>query len=128
MDKWQYLHVLKQNLKASAEKLGIPRTFEFYADNDPKHTSYVAKKWLLHNCPKVLETLAQSPDLNVIEHLWDYLEKNIRKHEISDKEDLRKIIDQEWYKIASLLTEKLVRSMPSRLGAARKSRGYPTKY
>ena len=37
----QYLQILKNNLKKSAENMGILNCFKFYQDNDPKHTSMV---------------------------------------------------------------------------------------
>lgn len=44
MDRYVYLDVLKNNLKASAEKLGVSSTFKFYQDNDPKHKSYLVRE------------------------------------------------------------------------------------
>lgn len=85
MNKWGYLNILKNNVKQSAEKMGILNTFKFYADNDPKHTSYVAKSWLLYNCPKVIQTPPQSPDINVIEHVWHELDKKVRLRCVSNK-------------------------------------------
>ncbi len=70
-----YINILRENLHTSAEKMGIRRTFKFYQDNDPKHKAYKTHEWLLYNCPKVLETPPQSPDINPIENLWKLLEK-----------------------------------------------------
>ena len=84
--------------------------------------------WLLYNCPKVINTPPQSPDLNVIEHVWNALDIRIRKHRITNKNDLKNALVQEWQKIESGFTEKLVQSMPRRLRAVESSRGYPTKY
>ncbi|GBM51833.1 hypothetical protein AVEN_25520-1 [Araneus ventricosus] len=36
MDKYMYLDILKQNLKQSAEKMGILPHYKLYQDNDPK--------------------------------------------------------------------------------------------
>ena len=35
MDKLKYLQILKENLKKSAENMGILDTYKFYQDNDP---------------------------------------------------------------------------------------------
>lgn len=75
IDKWCYLNILKNNLRKRSEKMGILNNFKFYANNDLKHTSHVAKSWLLYNCVKVIRTPPQLPDVNVIEHLWYELEK-----------------------------------------------------
>ncbi|GFW81564.1 transposable element Tcb1 transposase [Trichonephila clavipes] len=60
-------------------------------DNDgPKHTARVVREWLLYNVRKQVKNPLQSPDLNPIEHLWDYLDRQIRKQEIKTKNDLKK--------------------------------------
>ncbi|KAJ4427371.1 hypothetical protein ANN_24992 [Periplaneta americana] len=68
MDRKQYLRILKGHLQRSAEKLGIQDTFKYYQDSDPRHKAYDVWSWLLFNCPKVIQTPAQSPDLNPIEN------------------------------------------------------------
>lgn len=128
MDRFKYLQVLKDNLKESAKTLGIEQSFQFYQDNDPKHKSRVVQEWLLYNCPKVIDTPPQSPDLNVIENLWDLLDDKIRKRQISNKEQLKKVIIEEWSNISSDYTKKLVSSMPNRLTAVRIAKGLFTKY
>ncbi|GFU45071.1 uncharacterized protein TNCV_4235561 [Trichonephila clavipes] len=70
----------------------------------------------------------QSPDLNPIEHLWDYLDRQIRKQEIKTKNDLKKALFEEWQKIPSSVTQNVVKSVPYRLRAIIKAKGYPTNY
>ncbi|GFX77662.1 transposable element Tcb1 transposase [Trichonephila clavipes] len=71
----------------------------------------------------------QSPDLNPIEHLWDYLDSQIRKQDIKTKNDLKKeALLKEWQKIPSSVTQNLIKSVPSRLRAVIKAKGYPTNY
>ncbi|GBL95153.1 Transposable element Tc1 transposase [Araneus ventricosus] len=64
------LNILRDNLKLSAQNLGIGNNFVFYQDNDPKHTALIVRLWCLYNCPQNLKTPPQSPDLNPIEYIW----------------------------------------------------------
>lgn len=128
MDKMCYLNILRDNLKCSAEKLGLGTTFQFYQDNDPKHKSHIVREWMLYNCPKVIQTPPQYPDLNPIENLWSILETNIRSHNISSIGSLKNALQEEWRKIQASCTENLVKSMPKRLKAVKNNKGYHTKY
>lgn len=128
LNQYGYINILKENLIPSAEKLGIRSTFKLYADNDPKHNSLNAKTWALYNCPKVMETPAQSPDMNVIEHLWHILEQKIRKHNISNRDDLKEALIKEWNQISVETCKKLVDSMPKRIETLKNAKGGPTKY
>lgn len=128
MDKTRYLEILKGNLLESAEKLGIRDNFRFYQDNDPKHKSGIVQTWLVWNCPHVMQPPAQSPDMNVIENLWAILDTNVRKRQISNKEELKAALLEEWSKIAPEVTKKLVDSMPKRLKMVVDNKGGHTKY
>lgn len=99
MNKTYYLNLLKENLRSSAKDMGILHTFKFYQDNDPKHTAKIVQEWMLYNCPKIIKTPAQSPDLNAIENVWHFLETQIRKHEITNKDSLKRALKEEWSKI-----------------------------
>lgn len=128
MNQNKYLDILKENLKPSVQKLGIEDRFIFYQDNDPKHKASNVRLWLLYNCPHVLETPPQSPDLNVIEHLWAYLEEQLKTHNIRNKSDLEKALFEEWNKIEPAYCQKPISSMPKRLRALKKNKGLHTKY
>lgn len=128
MDRWQYLRILQQNVQTSADKLGIAEGYYLQHDNDPKHTAKIVKEWLLYGVPHVLNTPPQSPDVNPIEHLWAELKRNLGKTPIRNVEHLKERITEEWNSIPSTVTSKLVHSMPKRLQAILKAKGYPTKY
>lgn len=128
MNKEMYLEILKQNLKQSAEKLGIEKTFKYYQDNDPKHTAEIVRLYLIYNCPKVIKTPPQSPDLNPIENCWSYLKTQVRKRNCTNIQQMKSVLQEEWEKIDSGLTKKLVGSMKKRLQGVIDSKGYPTKY
>ncbi|GFY35544.1 transposable element Tcb2 transposase [Trichonephila clavipes] len=112
----------------TATKLGLESPFRFQHDNDPKHTAKIVKLWLLCNVPNQLHKPPQSPDLNSTEHLWGLLERKIRQHNISSKDMLNSVLNDEWEKIRAEEVTKLVNSMPKRLQEVLERRGYPTYY
>ncbi|GFS52435.1 transposable element Tc1 transposase [Trichonephila clavipes] len=96
--------------------------------HDPKHTAFVVKEWLLYHCRNQLNTPPQSPNLNVIENLWSHLERAVQKHQITSKEQLKSVLQEEWLNIAPDTPRHLVESMPRRLEAVISAKGYATKY
>ena len=52
----------------------------------------------------------------------------MRKRTISKKQELKSALKDEWKKIATETTTKLVNSMHNRLNAVLESKGGPTKY
>lgn len=128
MNKHVYLAILKKNLKESVQKLGIEDNFKFYQDNDPKHSAHDVRSWLLYNCPKVIKTPAQSPDLNVIEHLWDELGRRMQDRMCTSKEQLKNALQEEWSMISPNVYKNLVESMPRRLQAVENQKGGALKY
>lgn len=128
VDKNKYLNILKQNLHKSAINMNIRNSFKFYQDNDPKHKSRIVQEYLLYNCPKVLHPPPQSPDLNPIENLWDYLDRRIRITPIKSKDELKLRLTEEWSRIPLEYLNKIISNMPKRLNHVLKQKSNPTKY
>lgn len=124
----RYLHLLKDNLRKSAEKMGISDTFHYYEDNDPKHASRLVKEWKLYNCPKVVNPPPQSPDLNPIENLWNQLDANVHNPPPSSIPELKRRLQTEWTKLDQEYLRKIILNMPERLQAVIDNNGNSTRY
>ena len=59
---------------------------EIMQDNDPKHTSKLAQKWMKEQNIKRWKTPAESPDLNPIDNLWHELRVHLLRNQAHDKE------------------------------------------
>lgn len=128
INKESYLTTLKQNLKQSAEKMGISYSFKLYQDKDPNHKAHVVREWLLYNCPKVINTPSQSPDTNPIENLWNHLDRPVREKPVSSKTELKNRLQEEWSKIGIEYLQKCIMNMPNCLSVVIQNKGYPTRY
>lgn len=123
-----YKDILRINLFESAKKLNLKNGFTFQQDNDPKHRSHIVNNWIQKRGVTCLIWPPFSPDMNPIEHLWDELERRMKKHQPKNENQLRQALQVEWYGIGSDITRKLVESVPNRLYECYRMKGYPTKY
>ncbi|GFU36397.1 hypothetical protein TNCV_2003001 [Trichonephila clavipes] len=65
--------------------------------------------------------------LKCYQNLWSHLERAVQKYQITSKEQLKSVLQEEWLNIAPETTRHLVESMPRRLEAFISSKGYATK-
>jgi len=102
----------------------------FQHDNDPKHTAKLTKEWFVNNGVTVLDWPSQSPDLNPIEHLWNEIDRRLRKlpSPISSKTNLWEQIQTVWNEIPQDFCAKLITSMPERVQDVIKARGFNTRW
>lgn len=128
MTKKEYLTILRQNVQQSATKLGIGDDFIFIQDNDPKHTAGDVKDYFDKKGWEVQDHPPQSPDLNVIEHLWDEIDRRIDRTSVNTIEQLKAKIIETWISVEPEVTKKLVDSMPRRLQAVIDAKGGNTRY
>ena len=103
-----YLKILKNNLPTSVKELSLQGSWIFQQNNDPNYTAKVVQEWLLFHTPKMLNHPTQSLDLNPIEHLWEHLDRQVRKRTIDNKDMLKSVIIEEW-QITSDVKKKIDR-------------------
>ena len=131
MDATLYTSILDDYMFTTVDHFGMGRDdFVFQQDNDPKHTSKLAREWFDKHSVELLDWPAQSPDLNPIEHLWQHLKRKLvayEKHPTSMHE-LWQRVQTEWEKIDKDICAKLIESMPKRVAAVLKAKGGYTRY
>ena len=102
----------------------------FQEDNAPCHVSRAANQWKEANEIPVLEWPPQSPDLNIIENIWKKLKQLVEKRleEIDSKDSLIRVVMEEWTGIGVDYIQSLYHTLPQRISAVRKAKGYISKY
>ena len=102
----------------------------FQQDGASCHTSHYSRWWMQTHSIPVLEWTAQSPDLNPIEHICDYLDRQIRKRELlpTSRKDLIDMLKEEWQKVPLDVVRNLISSMPRRIAAVIKAKEAHTHY
>ena len=131
MDRHQYVRILQGSLLGTLRDHRIhPRNFVFQQDNDPKHTSGAANQFFQQHNILTLPWPSNSPNLNPIEHVWNYLDTRVhsRKQKPQNSDHLWEILQEEWAKIDLEYIGKLYHSMRNRLDAVLSQNGGNTEY
>lgn len=104
--------------------------FHLMQDNAPCHTARVTRAYLAEVGIPTLAWPPLSPDLNPIEHLWDYLKRKVRARDPAPDTilALKEALVEEWGACPQDTIRKLIRSMKNRIACVKKARGGNTKY
>ncbi|GFU99554.1 transposable element Tcb1 transposase [Trichonephila clavipes] len=106
----------------------FPGECTLYQDNNaPIHTAKIVQEWFAEHEGEVghLDWLPQSPDLNIIEHLWGYLESKLRARfpPPSTISALETALHEEWLHISLQVVNDLYASIPRRIQSVIQSKG-----
>jgi hypothetical protein len=123
-----YVKLLDNELRPSIAKLFGHNNMIFQQDNDPKHTSKVARDYFEAYDYNVLEWRNQSPDLNPIQNLWSILDQKLMHRRPNTEEQLFDLIKTQWNNLSVDILNTLVESMPNRCQAVIDARGFMKKY
>ena len=131
MNAAKYKQILIHHTIPSGKRL-IGNKFIFQHDNDPKHSAKIVKSYLqrktVDETLTVLDWPPQSPDLNIIEAVWDYLDRERNKKQPKSTEELWQVLEEAWDNLPQDYLRKLQESLPKRVAAVIKSKGGHTKY
>ena len=131
MDSTQYVEILEQSFLSTLKKYHLKSNGIFFQqDKDPKHTSKKAQSWFQNHHITLLDWAPSSPDMNIIEHVWGYLERRINAQRIKPRnaDEMWVILEKEWNNIDINYIKSLYSSMPHRVDALWQVKGGYTKY
>ncbi len=106
------------------------RNFTYQHDNARPHVARVCTDLLEEHNVDVLDWPPYSPDMSPIEHLWDELDRNVRRRQNlpNNVRELANALLEEWELIPMAKINKLINSMTSRVRAGIYARGGHTRY
>lgn len=131
MDQHLYKNILEDDLMETIQFYALdPSKIVFQHDNDPKHKAKIVQEWLANQEFETMEWPAQSPDLNLIEHMWAEVKRRLNKFDTPSKGvfELWERVQKIWNEISPDVCMNLYESMPRRMEAVLKAKGKWTKY
>lgn len=104
--------------------------FIFQDDNARPHRTQRVEIMLQEGNIQRMNWPANSPDMNPIEHVWDYLGRAIsnRENPPVTLQDLTTAVQEEWHNMPDHFINNLIRGMPRRVGQLIERRGDHTDY
>ena len=123
-----YRRILENNLLDSVKMLSLTNEWIFQHDTDSKHRAAIVTSWLDGNKINHINWRSFSPDLNPIEHLWNEIERRMKKTSPRNVTELNEYLTRIWKSIESRVCKKLVYSVSNRLHEVLQMKGYPTRY
>uniref|UniRef100_A0AAY4A283 Transposase n=1 Tax=Denticeps clupeoides TaxID=299321 RepID=A0AAY4A283_9TELE len=98
-------------------------------DGAPSHTSISTSKFLKAKKIKMLQDWpAQSPDMNIIEHVWVRMKKEAWKTKPKNIDELWEACKTAFFAIPNDFINKLYESLPNRMDAVLQAHGSHTRY
>lgn len=129
MDAGVYQTLLESFLIPHLEDSFPDDDFVFQQDGATCHMAKSTMNWLQQKkIPIVKDWPPQSPDLSIIENLWDMIGRKIEKNKYKNVKELWEGVKSAWYSITPAEIESLILSIPHRFCAVSKNRGGSISY
>ena len=126
-----YVQILQDGLLGTFHDYHMsPDHYFFQHDHNPKHTAHLTRTWIHDRHIHLLPWAPKSPDMNIIEHVWAYIDKRLeQRYPLPRSVDgLWEVIQEEWYKVPKSLITTLYESMPRRVAMLKMVKGGNTGY
>ena len=102
----------------------------FMHDGATPHTARISMAFLCQSAMEVLPWPSLSPDLNPIEHVWDYIRRHLNEMDphVQSWDELREAIHEVWRHMPQQYVRRLIHSMQMRVAAVMAADGGSTHY
>ena len=123
----RYLKLLQKYLLQAYPGLKENK-LKFVQDNAPSHRCLEVYDWLEEKGVDRMFWPPQSPDINLIEGVWNEIKYRLRGKVFENKDGLWKSVKKEWRSISKEFIKGLYESLPRRIAALEEAEGKHTKY
>ena len=107
----------------------LPARYQFLQDNARPHKAAASMSTVKDLVgQRFIKHPAQSPDLNIMEDLWSYLDRKVKAAKIKTIAGLKRKLTVEWENLPWTVIRKSVGTMPARLAECEKLQGGRTHY
>jgi hypothetical protein len=130
MNRLDYIEILEENLCTSIESIygDDQHPFVLVQDNAPPHSARDTQNYLFDEGIQTMQWPPHSPDMNIIETVWGYIIRKLRRNPPATVNGLRNRVHQLWNEITPEYLQQLYDEIPTRVRELHRVRGYPTKY
>ena len=112
----EYIDILKRSrLFEEADARWGKGGYLFQQDGATAHTALRTRLWLRTRVKRLANWPSNSPDLNVIEHIWGIMKAKLRAMAPKTKEELKQCLLQIWNEVSLETVNKLCQSLRYRL-------------
>ena len=128
-----YLNILKHNLPPKIRFSDCPKGKEddwaFLQDNAPIHKTQEVMDYLEKEAPFYVRNYPPlSPDFNISEDIWSYMNTELNKHTIKNITSLKRCLKKIWKEISLETMRNSVESMERRINQCISRQGERTSY